>query len=74
MPESPPALLTHTLILARSPAAFRMILRGWPPERLRHHQQHARQLLPPDHRAAYLAELAYRADCPHSRGGREPWE
>lgn len=73
MPQSP-ALLTCAPILARSPAAFRMALRNWPPERLRDHQQDARTLLTPAYRAAYLEELAYRKDHPYSRGGRENWE
>ncbi|TDE85309.1 hypothetical protein [Deinococcus sp. S9] len=71
MPESPPALLTHTLILARSPAAFRMLLRGWPLARLRDYKRQALQPLPADYRTAYLEELRYRVAHPESRGGRE---
>lgn len=66
------SLLEWACHLFRTPAAFRMELRGWSEHRL-HDAATQLGVLPEAYRLAYHAERQYRA-LSYSRGGRELWE
>ena len=66
------SLFEYAATLFRTPAAFRMELRGWSDHRL---SDMAPQIgvLPETYQIAYTEERQYRA-LSYSRGGREGWE
>ena len=66
------SLFEYAAYFFRTPAAFRMELRGWGDHRLRDAETQL-GVLPDAYRLAYREEVWHR-QVSYSRGGRELWE